>query len=220
LKKIILTSTIVFVALFSQAQQTDAEALIQRMADKLNTIESYSATAAMELDVDFIEMPVKYADIHYLAPDSFRIDGDGFLMIPKVGLKPITEQLDLSSYRAIEKGMESLNGSKHLVVDMLPLDRGGQVVLTTLWIDTQKELISRIETFTKRSGSYDVDLDYDGEILPSTITVSFEVEGLNIPVQYFGGDADMEDSKIQSDEVSQGKVTVKLEDYRIEYIGG
>jgi outer membrane lipoprotein-sorting protein len=207
-KSIAMIFTGVIFAFSSLAQNPDIVDLVDSVHSRLQSVSAYTAEATIHVDVDFIEMPDKTATISYEAPDKYDIDSDGFLMIPKVGMKPMMDQLDLSKYQVVDRGTEMINGIDHVVINMIPLARKSQVVLSTIWIDPNKYLITRLETFTKKAGSFIVDLEYDGQVLPSQLTISFEVEGMNIPMKYFGGDAEVDKKSFKEAETNSGTVVV------------
>lgn len=209
--------TILFLALclHGVAQDPNVDSLITVIFDRLDAIEYYEADARISVDVDFIEMPEKVGHVVFSAPDSFRVDTDGFIMIPKIGMKPLTRQLDLSEYQAVYSGEQELDGVSHIVANLLPKKRNGRIVMATAWIDTTEMNVSRIETFTKKYGSYTVDLKYGSDILPSALEISFEVEGMNIPMKYFGPDVTVDKKEMKLQEVSTGTVTVSMTNYQI-----
>ena len=175
---------------------------------KSTPYESYTAEATIHVDVEFINMPDKTAMISYQAPDKYDIESDGFLMIPKVGMKPMMDQLDLNKYQVVDRGTEEISGVENVVINMIPLSRSSKVVLSTIWINPDKYLISRIETFTKKAGSFVVDLQYEGQVLPSHLTISFEVEGMNIPLKFFGNEAEVDKKAFRQAETNKGVVVV------------
>lgn len=198
------------------AQDMSLEELVDSVHNKLLSVKSYRANATFEVDIEFINMPDKTAIISYEAPDKYDIETDGFLMIPKVGMKPMANQLDLSKYRLVDMGTEVINGEGHVVANLMPLKRSGPIVLSTVWIHPKKLLIMRLETFTKKAGSYLIDLEYDGEVLPSKLTIAFEIEGMNIPMKYFGNAAEIDKEQFEGADTNRGVVVVRFTDYEIE----
>jgi len=192
----------------SLAQSEAINSLVDSVYNVLQRVKSYSAEASIHVDVEFINMPDKTARISFEAPDKYDIASDGFLMIPKVGMKPMMDQLDLDKYQVVDRGTEELHGVEHVVINMIPLDRKSKVVLSTIWINPDAYLISRIETYTKKAGNFIVDLQYDGQVLPSQLTISFEVEGMNIPLKFFGNEAEVDKKAFRQAETNVGVVVV------------
>ena len=203
--------TLLICTIGAEAQSDEVSSLVDSVYHLLQRVESYSAEATIHVDVDFINMPDKTAKVSFQAPDKYDVESDGFLMIPKVGMKPMMDQLDLTKYQLVDRGTEVLKGVEHVIINMIPLARKSQIVLSTIWINPEEHLISRLETFTKRAGSFVVDLEYDGEILPSQLTISFEVEGMNIPMKYFGNDVEVDRKEFRQAEVNEGIVVVRFQ---------
>ena len=204
-------------SLIGIAQESAEVAVIDSAFARLARVVYYEADATIEVNVDFIRMPVKTAHFAFQAPDSFRMDSDGFLMIPKVGMKPLTQQLDRNRYQPVPRGNEVVKGKEYQVYNMIPLDRNDEVVLSTLWIDPEAFHVARVETFTKKNGSYTIDMEYKDEVLPSSIVISFEIEGMNIPLKYFGADVEVDKPEVNTQEVSTGTVRVVFENYQVRF---
>lgn len=217
-KPIIIILGLLTMSLAATAQITNVHALIDSAYQLLQRVESYTAEATVHVDVEFINMPDKTALVHFQSPDTYDIESDGFLMIPKVGMKPMTDQLDLENYQVVDRGTEMINGKEHVVINMIPLSKKSKIVLSAIWIDPATYLISRIETFTKKAGSFLVDLEYDDLILPSQITIAFEVEGMNIPLKIFGNDAEIEKKEFRQAESNEGVVVVSFQYTEIRLI--
>lgn len=86
-----------------------------------------------------------------------------------------------------------------------------------LWIRTDDYLVARSETFTRRSGSFLIDFNYDDLILPSSLVFSFEARGINIPWKFIGNSVEIDKVKMMEDEIKVGKVNIKFSNYKIEY---
>ena len=220
MKNLLLTLLISSAWIATAAQTPNIDSLITEIFTRLDAIEFYEADAAISVDVDFIEMPDKVGHVAYMAPDSFRVDTDGFIMIPKIGMKPLTRQLDLTRYQAVYSGTEEIDGREYVVANLLPKKRNGRVVMATAWIDNEALKVARIETFTKKNGSYTVDLEYGDHVLPSKLLISFEIEGMNIPMKYFGPDVAVDKQEMNSEEITTGTVTVEFSNYDIRMRSG
>jgi outer membrane lipoprotein-sorting protein len=199
------------------SQEFEIEKILDSTKSVLAEIESYSVDATFNVDIDFVNMPDKKATIHFKSPDKIDVESDGFLMIPKIGLKPMTKQLDLENYHSIFVGEEDVNGALCYAVKMIPKDRKSKIVLSTLWIDIETYSIRRWESYAKKAGNILVDLEYDGLILPSKLIFSFELSGMNIPVKYFGSEVEIDKAQLKDAEKQQGKVHVTFENYKINY---
>ena len=201
----------------STAQEFEIAGVLDSTRAQLSQIVSYSVDATFKVDIDFVNMPDKNARIHFTAPDKLDIESDGFLMIPKIGMKPMMKQLDIDRYHAVYVGEEEVNDANCYVVKMIPKNRNNKIVLSTLWIRQDDYLVLRWEFFTKKAGNMIIDLYYDSDILPSQMIFSFELNKMNIPLKYFGNEVEIDDQGLKSDGVQKGKVFILFENYQINY---
>ena len=214
----ISTLLFVFISLLGITQEIDIESVLDSTRLQMLQIESYSVDATFKVDIDFVNMPDKTATIHFQAPDKLEVKSKGFLMIPKIGMRPLTKQLNLDKYHTVFLGEELVNGKHCYIVKMIPKDRKSKIVLSTLWINTENYLVTRWEAYTKKTGNIIVDLEYNGLVLPSEIVFSFEVSGMNIPVKYFGNEVEIDKDEMKSSEVQRGKVYISFRNYEINYL--
>ncbi|MBI9035311.1 MAG: hypothetical protein JEZ03_12645 [Bacteroidales bacterium] len=196
------------------AQDYDPDQLIEKLIAKYDRIESYSADVEIDVDVEFIKMPVKKARIFYKKPDRFKVEADGFVLLPKKGMKFSIETFIEQPYKAILSGTEVFKERELAVVKIIPLVNESDFVLATLWIDPLMNIIYKIETHTKNMGSFSVDLFYDHNPydLPVKQQIQFEIENFKIPLKFAGKisiDTDMETQK------SRGQVTVLYSNFKV-----
>ena len=97
------------------AQEINIDSVLDSAHNQLSMIKSYSVDATFEVDIDFVSMPNKAAHIEFETPGKFDIKSDGFLMIPKMGMRPMTKYLDLESYHPVYLGNEEVHGDSCMV---------------------------------------------------------------------------------------------------------
>ena len=89
-----------------------------------------------------------------------------------------------------------------------------------MWIDSDLSVVRKIETTTKKNGTFKIDLYYDDKIsaiLPSEIKLMFNVSDVQIP-KAISGDLNEKndfDKKRKKDEPMIGNVIVKYKNYKI-----
>ena len=203
-------------SLVLSAQEPDISRLLDSSRNQLMQIESYQVAANFKVDVAFINMPDKKATIKFETPDKFEVESDGFLMIPKMGMRPMTKNLNLDNYLPVYLGIEEINGQSCHVVKMLPKKKKSKIVLSTICLGVDDLLVRRWEVFTKKAGNVVVDFSYANEILPSEMIFSFEISGMNIPVKYFGSEVEIDKQSFEDQEVQEGKLIVTFENYQIK----
>lgn len=201
----------------ARGQDPDPGTIIDSVRQKIERIMDYQADIEIEVDVEFIRMPVKHATIYYKQPDRVRFESDEFLMLPKRGFdKQVTDILD-EPYSAIYLGREMLEGKENHLLRIVPLGKKPEVVLATWWIDTENYLITRNESTLRKGGNFTVDFIYGdpGIPLPTQMTFSIEVEKFSIPLKFIGKAEGMEIDRDKMKEDSRGKVYIRFSNYRI-----
>ena len=71
---------------FTQSTNDQAEQVIQRVREKIAQVKGFSANVALELDVDFIRMPTKYATMAYHPPKKADFDSEDFIESNETGI--------------------------------------------------------------------------------------------------------------------------------------
>ena len=199
------------------AQEINPDSLLIKVKQKLELIKDYKADIDIHLDVDFIKMPDKHAKMYFKHPDKVRFTSDEFIMLPKRGIGISLRKLLSGNYIAVYSGQEEINGKPHVVVKVIPESKKSDIVLSTLWIDTENARISKMENTTRDTGSYMIYLKYgDHEVeLPTEIKISFRVKNLEIPLKFIGKNSTVDIDELQKDGDKKGIVIIKLNYYEI-----
>jgi len=194
------------------AQEINPDSLLIKVKQKLELIKDYKADIDIHLDVDFIKMPDKHAKMYFKHPDKVRFTSDEFIMLPKRGVGISIRKLLVDDYLALYSGQEEINGKAHIVVKVIPEGNKSDIVLSTLWIDTDNALISKMENTTRNSGSYLIYLLYgDPEVeLPTEIKISFQVKNLEIPLKFIGKNSTVDIDELKKEGNKEGVVIIKL----------
>jgi outer membrane lipoprotein-sorting protein len=81
-----------------------------------------------------------------------------------------------------------VNNEKLDILKIIPSNDSSDVILSTLWIDPIQNVIKKIQTTGKKSGTIQIVLDYKdyGFALPSDVKFSFNVGELNLPTNLPG----------------------------------
>jgi len=199
------------------AQEPDPYKILDQIKINLEQINDYTADVEIEVDVDFINMPVKHATIFFKSPDKVKFKSKEFFMLPKRGINNKLNKLLEEEYSAIYTGQEQINGQQHHVIKIVPLSKKPEIILATWWIDTASYQIKRTESNTRDEGTFVVDMIYDNlELtLPKEIVVSFEIEKMKLPMKFIGKTAGMEIDKDKMKDKQNGKVFIRFSNYII-----
>jgi hypothetical protein len=223
MKRIKLFGVIVLVliccGLSSVAQEADA--LMKRVVDKLNTVSDYEARGKLKTDIPFIKLPESDVIVYYKRPDKYRIKKqEGISVVPKGGINfNINALLSGKSYTAVGSGTGTVNGKPVSIIKLLPVSDTSDIILSTLYIDEQEALIRRTTTTTRNNGTYDMLFDY-GKFarwgLPDKVIFSFSTKDFKLPkgvtLEY---ETDTKPASTQQAKNQQGKLEINYSEYTI-----
>jgi len=199
------------------AQEVDPYDIINKVKAVTDQIKDYTADVEIEVDVDFINIPVKHASIYFKAPDKVKFKSDDFFMIPKRAINNSFRKLLNSEYSAIYTGNEIIDKKDYTIVKIIPLEKKSDIILATLWIDTVNYTISRIESNTRNDGTYNIDFVYnDPRIpLPSIMQISFEIGKMRIPLKFIGKSSGVDMEELKTEGKQKGSVYLRFSNYEV-----
>lgn len=220
MKKYLIPALIILHAIGASpaiGQDQDPYEIIQNMKNKMDEIHDYSADVEIEVDVDFIKMPIKHATLFYKKPDKIKFKSDEFIMLPKRGLNSNITELLSEPYTAIYLQEESINNQLFHVIRIVPMGKKPDIILATWWVNSQNFRLAKSESNTRKDGSFTIRFIYNNDemIMPSEMVFSFEVEKLGIPLKFIGKSSGMEIDKDKMDQVSEGRVYIRFSNYKI-----
>lgn len=180
--KIILITVICSLIGYSLPAQ-DAESLLKAVGQNMDKISRFEADALVKVDVDFINIKDRKMKVRFESPDKFTFEAEGLALLPKKGLQMDYLPLLKSKYTAIDVGEELVKNRKTRVIKVIPEAEDSDVILAQLWIDPELSRIMRMKTYTRKSGSYVIDFEYNTNFrpLPDLLTVSFEINNMAFP---------------------------------------
>jgi outer membrane lipoprotein-sorting protein len=197
----------------------DETLLVQKVREKLNKVNDYSAAARLKIDVSFINAPVSNVKVFYKKPNRFKVKKEGGISIlPKGGVSLNISSLLLdANYKAVGAGQKVVNGINAKQVMVIPLDEKSEVALMTLSIDETNLLILKSAVTTREAGSYEIDLTYgkySGWGLPDKVIFSFNTSEYKLPkgitIEYEKGGKKPEPKKDQ-----KGSIQLTYSSYTI-----
>jgi hypothetical protein len=182
------TSKIIFVTLIGSLiscslQSQDGESLLKAVGQNMDKILRFEADALVKVDVDFISIKDRKVKVRFESPDKFTFDAEGLALLPKKGLQMDYLQLLKAKYTAIEVGEEIVKNRKTRIIKVMPEAEDSDVILAQLWIDPELNRIMKMKTYTRKSGSYIIDFEYNTNYrpLPDLLIVSFEINNMAFP---------------------------------------
>ena len=201
------------------SQPKNPDEILDKVKKEFDKIEDYQVDVKIKVDMDFLKMPDREATIFFKKPDKFYIDSENFAMLPKSGLNFSPFGFLNYKYSSFYVKEDTINGFQVSVIKVIPLEGDAEVILSTLWIDTNRNIILKIETSRKPQGTFTIDLDYlktSGFWLPSSLIFSFTIDAGFYPGKK-KKDFQQETASNQkdSDKSKNGKVYLTYSNYKI-----
>lgn len=183
--KICLLLFIIHSSLFANAQY-DVTTLINKVKEKIEKVNDYTANGVLKTDVVFIKAPVSNVTVYFKKPNRFRlVKKSGISILPKGGLSVnMSSIVGTNDFTALDAGEAVVNKVKTRVIKLLPNDENSNVVLSTLYIDEARLLIMKVTTTTRENGSYELTMKYGGYAdysLPDKVDFSFNIKEYKLP---------------------------------------
>lgn len=181
-------SILLFCIVFLQTTRACAQGdpLIEKVAQKLATVNDYVAEGIMKTDVSFIKASLGKVKVYFKKPNLLKVRKEGGIsLLPKGGVSlTLNTLLNTKQYTAIQAGTQVLNGKSLRVIKLIPNDDRLDWVISTLWIDPVDALVYKTATTTKESGSYEISMEYGAYAqygLASKIVFSFNTKDYKLP---------------------------------------
>lgn len=216
--KFILTIVLFLLSVSSKAQNIDADLL--KIKQRMDSIQQFSAKLKLDVDINFINMPTKYASMSYTKGKPIKFSSSDFVMIPKRGLDFSLNRLFEYSFITVPRGVVTKNGKKYKALNIIPTDDKADFSIALLLLDIPNMRVAETEISTKKDGAYTLKLNYENtsKVLPSLVEVSFEIERIKIPINFMGKDTDIDRKKMKAEGVKTGKIYLSISNYLIKHL--
>ena len=200
----------------------EADALVNRVREKLNMVKDYQARGVLITNVSFMKVPKSDITVYYKNPDKFKIKKqDGISIVPKGGMSINVNTLFAANgqFTAVPAGKIKFQGEDLSVIKLLPLDEKSDVVVSTLYVDDKLALVRKAITTTKESGTYEIEMNYGKFIswgLPDKVVFLFNTQNYKLP-KGLAFDYDTGEKSVVNDksENQKGKVEINYSAYII-----
>lgn len=205
-----------FIGVF--AQEIDPDLL--KVKNRLDSITSFSTQLKLEVDISFINMPVKQAKMFYTKGKKVKFSSDDFVMLPKRGLDFSLNSLLEYSFITVDRGIEQRSGKLYKAINIIPTDKRADFSIATLLLDTKLKRVVESEISTKKDGTYSLSFQYNNAltVLPDKVTVNFEIEKINIPINFMGKDTQLDRKKMKAAGAKTGSIYLTMSNYQIKTV--
>jgi outer membrane lipoprotein-sorting protein len=216
---VVLLNLLVSSIVFSQ----DADAILNRVVSKINSVKDYSVDANIKADIPLIKiLPVK-ASIYFKQKDKFKVVSKGIAILPKQGFTDVNSfLLKKNSYMAVDGGIKTIENVKTNLITVIPTNENSEFVLAKLWIDSKNDLIIKSQITTRSSGTVTVDYSYGAEAefgLPNQLIFDIDVKKFKLPKSVAADlnktEKEKEKAKKNKDQDQKGTIIIKLSNYKI-----
>ena len=220
MKRTLLFILLVQFSVFAHAQ--DVTNLVQKVKDKILSVNDYEAKAKMKTNISFLKVPVANVKLYFKRPDNLKIKNEsGISFIPKGSVNMnMNNVFNSGKYTVLDAGNDKISGKDVKVVKLLPEDGNADVVLSTLYIDVANLVILKTKTTTRDNGTYELEMTYGKYIaygLPEKIHFTFNTKDYKMPrgVTFDFEDGTTKKEKAEKVKSKTGNVELQINNYII-----
>jgi len=198
------------------AQSKNANEIINNLKIEFEKVKDYQVNVKIKIDATMIKMPEMKAEFYFKQPDKTFVKSTSFAMIPKQGVNFSPVSYLKGEYTAVYARNENVDGRELSVLKIIPNKEDSEILLTTMWVDQEKNVIRKVESTTKESGTFNLDFIYEEQMnypLPSNIIFSFNLAKMGLPEN----PEDKPKRKKGRRDISgmKGKVVLTYSDYKV-----
>ena len=216
--KFILLFLMIFITVSEFSPQSkDPDEILNGVKEAFKKIEDYEVDIRVKIDVEFLKVPDSEAKLYFKQPNKIHVESEKFALLPRQGLDFSPLGLLSGKYTALYEQEDTIRNIPTSVVKIIPLGNDGDIILSTFWVDLTRNLIIRVESTKKPTGTFTIDFTYklydDYYELPSQMEFTFTVDRMMFP-RGMDGQSDDEDSNDESDSTT-GKVYITYANYKV-----
>ncbi len=198
-------------------QSKDPDEILDGVKEAFKKIEDYEVDIQVKIDVDFLKVPDSEAKLYFKKPNKIHVESEKFALLPRQGLDFSPLGLLSGKYTALYEQEDTIRNIPTSVVKIIPLGNDGDIILSTFWVDQTSNLIIRVESTKKPTGTFTIDFTsklYDDYYeLPAQLEFTFTVDRMMFP-RGMDGQSDDDDSDKKSKSTT-GKVYITYANYKV-----
>ena len=217
--KFVLLSLMIFITMSEFSPQSkDPDEILDGVKEAFKKIEDYEVDIHVKIDVDFLKVPDSEAKLYFKQPNKIHVESEKFALLPRQGLDFSPLGLISGKYTALYEREDTIRDILTSVVKIIPLGNDGDIILSTFWIDQTRNLIIRVESTKKPTGTFTIDFTYeksdDHYELPSQMEFTFSVDRMMFP-RGMDGQLDDDDDSNKISNSTTGKVYITYTNYKV-----
>jgi len=218
LKKIIYVLVVLLCVKGFESFSQNPNTLLNSVYTKLNKANDYTVDVNIKVDLPFIKMLPINARIYFKQKDKFKVDSKSIAIVPKQGFVQLNKLIsDTNSYTAILQSSEMVNASKISLINIIPLNDTGDVILGKLWVDEKNAVIKKSQITTKTNGTILTEYTYGTQLaygLPDVMNFEVDIKKFKVP-KAVAADINTSQKKEAEKVGKKGKIIIKLTNYQI-----
>jgi outer membrane lipoprotein-sorting protein len=218
LKFVFLFLMIFFSVSESSPQSKDPDEILDRVKAAFKMIEDYEVEIQIKIDVEFLKVPDSEAKLYFKQPGKIHVESEKFALLPRQGLDFSPLGLISGKYTALYEREDTIRNLPTSVIKIIPLGNDGDIILSTFWVDQTRDLIIRMESTKKPTGTFTIDFTYekygDNYELPSQMEFTFTVDKMMFP-RGMDGQSDADDDNDNESDSTTGKVYITYANYKV-----
>jgi hypothetical protein len=191
--------------------------VINTVNERFRKVNDYKADVNITCDISFIKINPINAKIFYKKPDKFRVKAAGILILPKQDPGFFLSIIaDTTSYTAVMSGGEMVSGVKTKLINIIPAQDSGDLILGKFWIDDAHGLVLKSQLTTKSQGTILIENSFgnmSNYALPDKMIFTIDAAKFKIP-KAISVDINQSPGK-DAPADKKGKITLVLSNYVI-----
>ena len=217
-KKIIYLFTLLLFFKGFSIQSQNPNTILNAVQLKLNKANDYSVDVNIKVDLPFIKMLPINAKIYFKQKDKFKVESKSIAIVPKQGFVQLNKLInDTNSYTAVLQNSDNATGTKISLINIIPLNDTGDVILGKLWIDEKNSVIKKSQITTKTNGTILTEYIYGAQLafgLPDIMNFEVDIKKFKVP-KAVAADINTNAKKEAEKVGKKGKIIIKLTNYSI-----
>jgi len=200
-------------------QNNDPDEILDRVKEAFKNILDYEVDIQIKIDVDFLKVPDSEAKLYFKQPNKIHVEAEKFALLPRQGLDFSPLGLLSGKYTALYEREDTIRDLPTSVVKIIPLGNDGDIILSTFWVDQTRDLIIRMESTKKPTGTFRIDFTYekydDNYEMPSQMEFTFTVDRMMFQRGMDGQSDDDEEDSDKKSNSRTGKVYITYTNYKV-----
>jgi outer membrane lipoprotein-sorting protein len=199
-------------------QSKDPDEILEGVKAAFKKIVDYEVDIRVKIDVDFLKVPDSEAKLYFKQPNKIHVESKKFALLPRQGLDFSPLGLLSVKYTALYEQEDTIRNIPTSVIKIIPLGNDGDIILSTFWVDQSRNLIIRLESTKKPTGTFTIDFTYEKYDehyeLPSQMEFTFTVDRMMFP-RGMDGQSDADDDGDKKSDSTTGKVYITYANYKV-----